>query len=108
MSMDERKEVIKIRLTLTIGLMPAIISTIISGCDSVDGVSGASSANIERITKEELNTLLDDQADVLVVDVRSKNLYSFGHIPGAISMTYPDEIRYRHQELPIDKTLIFY
>ena len=99
------------RASLTIVLTLAIISVIISGCDSedeVDGISGASTADIERIAKEELKALLDDQADILVIDVRSKQEYALGHIPDAISMVYPDEIRSRHQELPIDKTLVFY
>ncbi len=65
-------------------------------------------ADYERVTVNELKGLLDNKADIVVVDVRSKDSYDAGHIPGAISMPYPDEIKARHGELPQDKTIILY
>ncbi len=65
-------------------------------------------ADYERVTIDELKGLLDNKADVLVVDVRAKDSYDIGHIPGAISMPLPDGINARHGELPKDKTIIFY
>ena len=96
-----------VKLTLSTGLILAIAGVIMSGCGSGDQADGTS-GDIEPIYIEELKALLDTQADVVVVDVRSRSLYDSGHIPGAISMTYPDEIQSRHQELPTDRTLILY
>ena len=95
---------ITIRQILNILLTLVIASIILSGCGSKDKAAAAA----EQITIAEFKTLLDTQADVVVVDVRSENLYNLGHIPGAIRMTYPDEIQSRHQELPTDKTLVLY
>ncbi len=92
-----------VKSTLSIGLMLAASVVIISGC----GI-GDDSDEVERITVDELKDLLDNQADVVIVDVRSKSSYDHGHIPGAIPMPYPEEIRSRHEELPTDKTLILY
>jgi 3-mercaptopyruvate sulfurtransferase SseA len=65
-------------------------------------------ADYERITADELKGLLGNKADIVVVDVRSIESYKVGHIPGAISMPYADEIKARHGELPQDKTIILY
>ncbi len=95
-----------IRLTLRTGLALIIISLMaIEGCNN-----GKSEGNIEpeRISLEEFKNLFDNQADMIVVDTRSLESYEAGHIPGAISMPYPDEIRARNQELPRDKTIILY
>ncbi len=91
------------RLISNIVMVLAITVFVMSGC----GI-GDDSGEVERITIDELKDLLDSQADVVVVDVRSENTYASGHIPGAISMTYPEEIRSRHEELPTDKTLVLY
>ena len=65
-------------------------------------------ADYERVTVDELKNMLDNKADIVVVDVRSKEIYNAGHIPGAISMPFADEIKARHGELPQDKTIILY
>ncbi|MEK7398222.1 MAG: rhodanese-like domain-containing protein [Candidatus Poribacteria bacterium] len=65
-------------------------------------------ADYERVTVDELKGLLDKKADVVVVDVRDKDGYDIGHIPGAVSMPLPDGINARHGELPKDKTIILY
>ena len=65
-------------------------------------------AGTERIILEEFKTMFDGEADMVIVDTRGINAYAEGHIPGAISMGYPDEIRARNQELPRDKTIILY
>lgn len=97
------------RLMLKGGLILLVATTIGTGCGSeVDGVSTATFIEAERISLEEFKGLLDSQADVIIVDVRDGESHDAGHIPGAISMTYPDEIRARHHELPLDKTIILY
>lgn len=94
------------KLTLGTGLALIIISLIaIAGCNS-----GKSEDTIEpeRISLKEFKNLFDSQADMIIIDTRSLESYEAGHIPGAISMPYPDEIRARNQELPRDKTIILY
>ena len=65
-------------------------------------------AEPERISLEEFKNMFDSEVDMVIVDTRGISSYLEGHIPGAISMRYPDEIRSRNQELPRDKTIILY
>ena len=83
-----------------------VISGILSGCG--DDENEESAIEPERISIDELKSLMDNQADVVVVDVRSAENYNAGHIPGAILMTFPSDIRSRYHELPEDKTIILY
>ncbi len=64
-------------------------------------------AKASEITKEELKEKLENKADVIVVDVRSKASYDKSHIIGAISIPLGD-IEKRHEELPKDKEIILY
>ena len=65
-------------------------------------------ANPERVTIEQLKSMLDNKSDVIVVDTRSQNSFEAGHIPGALSMDYPDGIRAGIAKLPRMKTIILY
>ena len=65
-------------------------------------------AQPERITLAELKRLLDAKEKVTLVDVRGQIHYNFGHIPGAISMPFPDGIETRHQTLPPDGLIVLY
>lgn len=96
--------------TISIAL---IAISMIAGCgdatdDDDDDNNFNSNFEPERISVAELKNLLDSEADVVVVDVRSRESYDAGHIPGAISMEYSAEIRARYSELPQDKTIILY
>ena len=68
----------------------------------------AFAAEPERIALAELKRLLDAKENVILVDVRNRLDYNFGHIPGAISMPFPDEIEARHQTLPVDGLIVLY
>ena len=99
------------RLVFGVGLALFIACVILAGCgddSETDAVSSATPVEAERILLAEFKALLDSQADMVVVDVRSKISYDIGHIPGAISMPYPDDIRSRYEELPRDKTIVLY
>ena len=61
----------------------------------------------KRITVQELKGMIDKKADVLVVDVRTRQWYEKMHLPGAISLPEGDLVN-RHDELPKDKLIIFY
>ena len=65
-------------------------------------------AQPERITLAELKRLLDAKEKVTLVDVRGQIHYNFGHIPGAVSMPFPDGIEARHQTLPPDGLIVLY
>ena len=62
----------------------------------------------ERIALAELKRLLDAKENVTLIDVRALIHHNFGHIPGAISMPFPDGIEARHQTLPPDGLIVFY
>jgi 3-mercaptopyruvate sulfurtransferase SseA len=65
-------------------------------------------ADPERVTIEQLKSMLDAETDVIVVDTRSARSYENGHIPGALSMPFPDGIKAGAETLPKDKAIIFY
>ena len=65
-------------------------------------------AQAERITLEDLKRLLDAKEKVTLVDVRGQINYNLGHIPGAISMPFPDGIETRHQTLPAEGLIVLY
>jgi 3-mercaptopyruvate sulfurtransferase SseA len=62
-----------------------------------------------RITVEELKQLIDSKAtdDILIVDNAPKELYDEGHIPGAVSFPWANQIK-PPIKLPRNKTLIMY
>lgn len=92
------------RLVIGVGLALFVAGVILTGC----GDDSETIGEAERISLTEFKTLLDSQADMVVLDVRSKSSYDARHIPGAISMPYPDDIESRNQELPRDKTIVLY
>ena len=65
-------------------------------------------AQAERITLADLKRLLDAKEKVILVDVRGQIHFNFGHIPGAISMPFPDGIETRHQTLPAEGLIVLY
>jgi rhodanese-related sulfurtransferase len=62
--------------------------------------------DVQRIKPSEAKALLDDDEAVLY-DVRSTEAYETKHAVGAISLPEP-KVSGRLDELPDDKTLIFY
>ena len=65
-------------------------------------------AQAERIDAKELKRLLDAKEKVTLVDVRGQIHFNFGHIPGAVSMPFPDGIETRHQTLPAEGLIVLY
>ena len=64
-------------------------------------------SNVPRISLEELKEKLEAGADLVVVDVRSKEEFDQGHISGAVSIPW-EEMEARYSELPLDKEIITY
>ncbi len=64
-------------------------------------------SNISRISPKDLKGMLDRKEAVLIVDVRPVSAFNAQHIEGAISVPLGD-VRSRIDELPRDKTIVFY
>ena len=62
---------------------------------------------VSRISLEQLKEKLDARANLVIVDVRSKEDFDAGHIAGAVSIPF-EEIEARHTELPRDKEIVTY
>jgi rhodanese-related sulfurtransferase len=65
--------------------------------------------DIPRIRIEELKTLIDNGADILILDTQTKGVYGEGHIKGALSL--PSKVNLSAddvEQLPINKTMILY
>jgi rhodanese-related sulfurtransferase len=67
----------------------------------------SSSAEIEKVQVEELKKMMENKADIVIVDNQPKVAYDMGHIPGAINVPWATEIK-RPKGLPRDKLLILY
>lgn len=66
-----------------------------------------SGSDVPGISLEQLKEKLDAGADIVIVDVRRKEDFDEGHIPGAVSIPW-EEIEARYTELPRDKEIITY
>lgn len=67
-----------------------------------------SGSAVPRISLEQLKEKLDAGADIVIVDVRSKGDFDEGHISGAVSIPWQQEMEARYTELPRDKEVITY
>ncbi len=73
------------------------------------GLAFAAGEDIPRITIEELKKLIDDKADIVILDAQGKNVYDGGHIKGALSFPWVMEVKPSDvQKLPKDKLTITY
>lgn len=62
----------------------------------------------ERVTIEQLNSMLNEDDEVIVIDTRSQSSHEAGHIPGALSMPFPNGLRDGQEGLPHNKMLVLY
>ena len=86
--------------------VPLILFTLLVGT-----MSSAFGQEIQlpRISIEELKTIIDRGADIVIIDTQPKKLYEFRHIKGAISLPWAMKIDWATaQKLPRDKLLITY
>ena len=68
---------------------------------------------VARITAEELKKLIDQKADIVIVDTRDSLSYETGHIPGAVNIYYDPNGDPMNREmtlvaLPADKLIVLY
>ncbi len=53
---------------------------------SVDEMVMEAIESVDKITTDELKTLLDEGADLQIIDVREQDLFIAGHIPGSVNV----------------------
>ena len=71
-------------------------------------VFGASD-EVPRITVESLKKIMDDKADLLIIDVQPRRVYEKGHIKGAVSLPWtPKLTEAQVAALPRHKPVIVY
>jgi len=63
--------------------------------------------DLQKISPEELLTLIEGKADLVVVDNQPKGAYDLGHVPGAVNFPWAMEIT-DPGDLPKDKLLVLY
>ncbi|MEJ2108935.1 MAG: rhodanese-like domain-containing protein [Acidobacteriota bacterium] len=69
--------------------------------------------NLPRIEAEDLIKMIDENADIVIVDTRDGGSYAAGHIKGAINIHYdvtsdPMQRQMMLIALPMDKTIVTY
>ncbi len=67
----------------------------------------AKESDISRISPQDLKGMLDKKEPVLIVDVRPVSAFNTQHIAGAVSVPLA-EVGSRLDELPRDKSIVFY
>ena len=67
----------------------------------------ATAADVPRISLQDLRKLLDQGANVTVVDTRSAGEYAAGHIPGSLHIPYA-EVEARYREIPATSQIVLY
>jgi len=66
-----------------------------------------SAQEVQRIKPEELKKLMENKADIVVVDNQPKGAYDMEHIPGAVNFPWAMHIK-GPVNLPRNKVLILY
>ena len=75
----------------------------------LSGVSMAAHAEIPRITIDELKALIDQKANVTILDAQIKEIYNRGHIKGARSFPWKSGINdYDIRDLPKNQLVVTY
>jgi len=103
------------QILLATFLLSSITATAVAAAEKVVTEDGVVLAHpeVQRITVDELKKLIDDKADIVIVDTRDSTSYDYGHIPGAINIYYdpngdPATREMTLVALPSDKLIAFY
>ena len=83
---------------------PAATST---APEDKNGTVPTTAADVPRISLQDLRKLLDQGANVTLVDTRSADEYAAGHIPGSLTIPYA-EIEARYRELSVTSQIVLY
>jgi rhodanese-related sulfurtransferase len=69
----------------------------------------AAHPEIPRISLEELKGMIEQKADVVIIDAQLKEIYDRGHIKGALSLPWKAEITEADvKDIPKDKLIVTY
>lgn len=80
-------------------IIVVMIMILVSGCNSNNNEVDNTTNSINSITTKEVNTIVKEEKDYIIIDVRTKEEYESGHIKGAINIPV-DAIN----SIDIDKT----
>lgn len=80
-----------------------IFVIIFSGCSS----GQSEDLGYKRVNAEEAKTMMDENSDYVILDVRTQSEYDEGHIPGAVLLPYDTVPEKAEQVLPDKAQLIF-
>ena len=58
----------------------------LAGCDSREE-DAENTASYQQITAEEAKSMMEEQPDAVILDVREQDEYDAGHIPGAVLLS---------------------
>ena len=78
-----------------------------SSPEDKNGTVPTTAADVPRISLQDLRRLLDQGANVTLVDARSADEYAAGHIPGSLTIPYA-EIEARYRELSVISQIVLY
>lgn len=81
---------------------------VISACadEGKKSSSGEEQIMYEQITAKKAKEIMDSKEDSIILDVREKEEYDEGHIPGAVLLPYTDIENKAEQMLPDKEKLI--
>lgn len=88
-----------LRMAVAAMLMAAAL---VAGCSKGAASSPDGSAGYRQVTAQEAKELMDSEEDPIVLDVRTKEEYAEGHVPGAILIPH-DAISTEAEETLTDK-----
>jgi rhodanese-related sulfurtransferase len=87
----------------------AVLSGLVITSLLIVSICAAMQAEIPRISIQELKKMIDQGAEVTIIDVQPKAIYDKGHIKGAVSIPWKSQIALEDVwSLPGDKPIITY
>lgn len=96
---------------LTVLIMVISIMFVLGGCKNSSEKNEALEQTdaVHKITAEEAKKIMDENTDIIVLDVRTKEEYDKGHIEGAILISNEDINDTQPEQLPeLDKQILLY
>ena len=85
---------------LVIMLLISLITFGLTAC------GGENKGSYEQITPEQAKTIMDTETDYIIIDARTVEEFSEGHIEGAVLLNYEDIKSKAHVVLPDKQQLI--
>ena len=85
-------------------IIVVMIMILVSGCNSNNNEVDNTTNSINSITTKEVNTIVKEEKDYIIIDVRTKEEYNSGHIKDSINIPY-DELE---KEIEIDKKTVLF